>query len=67
MVVPGNRGVAVETIHRFKGLEADVAIVVLDELESEQDRALAYIGISRARAHVVVCGPGTVLAAVAGR
>ena len=50
-------GVVVETIHRFKGLEADAAIVVLDRLESDRDRALAYVGLSRARAHLVVVGP----------
>jgi len=50
-------GIAVETIHRFKGLEADAAVVVLDRLETDRDQALAYIGLSRARAHLVVVGP----------
>jgi hypothetical protein len=62
LVAPGESGVVVETIHRFKGLEADIAVVVLDDIESDQDRALAYIGISRARAHVVVVGPAATLA-----
>ena len=49
--------VAVETIHRFKGLEADATIVILDRLEKIRDHALAYIGLSRARFHLVVIGP----------
>lgn len=50
-------GVLVETIHRFKGLEADVCIVVLFETARPWDQALAYIGISRARARLFVIGP----------
>jgi len=49
--------VAVETIYRFKGLEADAAIVILDRLEKDRHRALAYIGMSRARFHLVVIAP----------
>jgi hypothetical protein len=49
--------VAVETIYRFKGLEADATIGVLDRLEKVRDHALAYIGLSRARFHLVVIGP----------
>jgi len=53
--------VVVETIHRFKGLEADVAVVVLRSLQGALNRALAYIGMSRARAHLVVVGPEDVV------
>ena len=49
--------VAVETIYRFKGLEADAAIVILDRIDKDRHRALAYIGMSRARFHLVVVGP----------
>ena len=49
--------VAIETIYRFKGLEADATIVILDRLEKDRDRALAYIGLSRARFHLVVISP----------
>ena len=49
--------VAVETIYRFKGLETDAAIVLLERLENDRDRALAYIGLSRARFQLVVIGP----------
>ena len=50
-------GVAVDTIHRHKGLEASAAIVILDRLEKDRDRALAYIGLSRPRAQLVVIAP----------
>ncbi len=48
---------AVETIHRYKGLEATAAVVILERLEKDRDRALAYIGLSRPRAQLVVVGP----------
>jgi hypothetical protein len=50
-------GVAVDTIHRHKGLEATAAVVILDRLEKPRDRALAYIGLSRPRVQLVVIGP----------
>jgi hypothetical protein len=50
-------GIAVETIHRYKGLEAAAAIVILERLEKERDKAIAYIGLSRPRAQLVVVGP----------
>ena len=57
-------GVLVETIHRFKGLEAAAAIVVLDRLETDRDRALAYIGLSRPRVHLSVVGPADLVSAL---
>ena len=56
--------IAVETIHRFKGLEADATIVILDRLDKDRDRALAYIGLSRARFRLVVIGSPAVGAAL---
>jgi hypothetical protein len=51
-------GVRVSTIHSFKGLES--AVIILTEFERmRQDdlhNSLIYIGISRARNHVVVIG-----------
>jgi len=51
-------GVRVSTIHSYKGLES--AVVILTELDKiRQDdlqNSLIYIGISRARHHVVVIG-----------
>ena len=50
-------GVPIETIHRYKGLEAPAAIVILDRLEKDRDRSLAYVGLSRPRARLIVIGP----------
>jgi hypothetical protein len=58
------RSVVIETIHRFKGLEADVVIVILSRLETDRHRSLAYIGTSRACAHLVVIAPAEVHAAL---
>lgn len=49
-------GVVAETVHRFKGLEADVVILVLTETNPETLQPLAYVGLSRARAVLVVVG-----------
>ncbi|MBX3271024.1 MAG: transposase zinc-binding domain-containing protein [Sandaracinaceae bacterium] len=49
-------GVVAETIHRFKGLEADAIIVVLTESSPDHLLPLAYVGLSRARAMLVVVG-----------
>jgi hypothetical protein len=65
LVAPGEEGVVTETVHRFKGLEADIVILLLPQLRSDQDRALAYIGMSRARAQLTVMGPKEVKAALA--
>jgi hypothetical protein len=53
-------GIAVETIHRYKGLEAAAAVVILERLEKDRDKAIAYIGLSRPRAQLVVIGPENV-------
>jgi superfamily I DNA/RNA helicase len=50
----GGGGVTCETIHRFKGLEADAVILILDSLESERDLMLAYVGLSRAKSVLAV-------------
>jgi len=57
-------GVTVETIHRFKGLEADAAIVLLDHIDKDRHRSLAYIGLSRARSHLIVVGTEAVRDAI---
>jgi hypothetical protein len=62
LVAPGEDGVVVETIQRFKGLEADVVILLLPQLEGDGDRALAYVGMSRASVQLVVVGPASVRA-----
>src|SRR5690606_12993113 len=57
-------GVVAETIHRYKGLESDACIVILRSMGRSRDRALAYVGISRAKARLVVVGPKAVGAKV---
>ncbi len=59
--VPGGDGIAVETVHRFKGLEADAAILHLSSIATNHERALAYIGMSRARTALFVLGPFSVI------
>jgi superfamily I DNA and RNA helicase len=59
-----SQGLVAETIHRFKGLENDVVIVALDEVETDQQRALAYIGMSRAKGLLVVVGSSSVKTAI---
>lgn len=50
------RGIVAETVHRFKGLESDVVILVLTESNPEMLTSLAYVGLSRARAVLAVVG-----------
>jgi len=50
---PRDDGVAVETIHRFKGLESPV-VVLLDLDEALKRRELLYVGLTRARLHLVI-------------
>jgi superfamily I DNA/RNA helicase len=52
-----NGTIAIETIHRFKGLERDV--VVLAELRPDDERLgkLLYVGASRAKHHLVAVVP----------
>lgn len=52
------RGLIAETLFRFKGMEADVALVDLRgvDLAGEHGRGLAYVAMSRARAFLLVLG-----------
>jgi len=54
----GGRGIAVETIGRFKGMESDAVVLVLesDHRTNQEEVALAYVGISRARTLLSVVG-----------
>ena len=53
----GTKGtVLIETVHRFKGLEADAVILLLHDQDSDELRRLAYVGMSRARALLHVIG-----------
>lgn len=62
-VLPGV--VAVDTIRRFKGL--DSRVVVLVEVDHLLDQpALLYVGITRARTHLVVLGAREAIEAMGG-
>ena len=52
----GSKGIPVETVARFKGLESEAIVLVLDEGETEDQRTSAYIGMSRARSVLTVVG-----------
>jgi len=51
-----DNSILVETIHRFKGLEADAVILILHDGGPDEIRRLAYVGMSRARAILYVIG-----------
>lgn len=55
----GGRGVPVETIARFKGLESQAIVLILDEQYSATEITAAYVGISRARSVLVIVGKAT--------
>ncbi|KQZ73912.1 nuclease [Sphingopyxis sp. Root214] len=52
----GSRGLPVETIARFKGLESQAIILALDGPFAADGHVSAYVGISRARSVLVVVG-----------
>ena len=52
-----HNAVRVSTIYRFKGLESVVVILSeMDQVRDEIQNQLVYVGLSRARHHVVVIG-----------
>jgi hypothetical protein len=54
----GKAGVVAETVHRFKGLEADVVLCVVVARHTAVDvRLLAYVGLSRAKTMLFVLAP----------
>lgn len=54
------------TIHGFKGLESPVVILCdIESIDDEKDRALLYVGMSRARSHLIVLLQEGLQAAVA--
>ena len=52
----GGRGVPVESISRFKGLDAAAVVLALVESNGQFHRAQAYVGMSRARSLLMVLG-----------
>jgi len=55
----GSRGIPVETINRFKGLESQAIVFVIDGSPGSDDPTAAYVGMSRARSILVVVGSDT--------
>jgi superfamily I DNA/RNA helicase len=53
----GGRGIPVETIARFKGLEAQAVLIVVDQGQQPEAGRLAYVGMSRARSALAVVAP----------
>jgi superfamily I DNA/RNA helicase len=56
----GQSGVVVETIKRFKGLEADAVVAVFSEASTDSQESLrnsAYVALSRARSILLVLAP----------
>ena len=60
----GIAGVVVDTIHRFKGLESDAAVVILHDSDDDEIRRLAYVGMSRAKVVLHVVGNSSVRAKI---
>jgi hypothetical protein len=64
LVAYGEDGIAVETVQRYKGLEAEAVLVVIPALTDDLDRSLAYTGLSRAQTFLEVVGPEAVMNAM---
>lgn len=59
-------GIPVETIYRFKGLERDVVILALSDASTSEDlRAVAYVGLSRAKVGLYVVASRKIKDAIA--
>jgi superfamily I DNA/RNA helicase len=57
-----------ETVRRFKGLERPVIVLTgIDDLPASEETALLYVGLSRARAHLVIVATETTMARVFDR
>lgn len=52
----GSRGVPVESVSRFKGLDAAAVVLALVDKNGPAHQAQAYVGMSRARSLLVVVG-----------
>lgn len=55
----GGRGIPVETISRFKGLEAQAVVLAISAVSVDKDVVEAYVGMSRGRSILVVIGDGS--------
>ena len=52
----GRDAIHLETVRRFKGLEADAVVLLIPGEVSEDTRRMAYVGMSRAKALLIVIG-----------
>ncbi len=52
----GREAVRLETVGRFKGLESDAVILLIPGEVTKDTRRLAYVGMSRAKAILIVIG-----------
>jgi hypothetical protein len=50
----GSQGIPVETIARFKGMEAEAVVLVLNDIDLAENRTIAYVGLSRPRSVLYV-------------
>jgi hypothetical protein len=53
----GSRGIPVESVARFKGMEAGAAVIVLEEGADNAGKTAAYVAMSRPRTALMVVGP----------
>jgi superfamily I DNA/RNA helicase len=52
-----DRGIRLETVKRFKGLEADVVFLWgIDSMPLGEQREVLYVGISRAKSRLTLVG-----------
>jgi superfamily I DNA/RNA helicase len=59
--------VLLETVRRFKGLERPVIVLTgIDELPAAEEQALLYVGLSRARVHLVIVATEKTMERVGG-
>lgn len=52
----GDSGIVTETVHRYKGLEAEAVVLVLSSVPPAE--TIRYVGFSRGRSMLVCIGPG---------
>ena len=64
LVPPGEKGVVIETVQRFKGLENDAIVLVIPDNDGDVDLPLAYVGMSRARVLLFVLGSAEARSAI---
>jgi len=60
--------VLLESVRRFKGLERPVIVLTgIDDLPAADEQALLYVGLSRARIHLVIVATEATMERVAAK